>query len=488
MRARDAGPTPRRAAGPWGLVAWALPAAAVLLSQMQVNDLAFQVRAGRLMWDAGALLRHDVFTYTIAGAPWTNQQWGAQLSIAAAYGALGWRGLVFLQGMVVGAVYAATYRRTSREGAAPLVAALVTLSAFATALVLPGSLALRPQLVALPLFVGTAWIVGNRAAAPRRLLFLPLLGVVWANVHGSFPLLTVLLAIAFVADLAGRRGPMAWRTGSLALVSLATPLLSPWGIGIYRYLADLSSSQVVREVIAEWRPILTRMPAGAVFLGVVAAGAFVFVRRATRRPNLEETLGLLTFTGLALWSGRNVLWWSVAVPPVVGGLLAGWPPADVWSKTATRVCALAMACLLLLGSLRVMTRPVDELLTEDASPGLTASLAALTQEGRRAFTTRWASWFELALPGVPMFVDARVELFPDSIWDEYFVVVGVRGDWRDVLDRWHVSVVAAHREDDRELIDALSREPGWTVAYEDAEGVVFERIEPGVAEPVASGS
>ena len=87
-----------------------------------------------------------------------------------------------------------------------------------------------------------------------------------------------------------------------------------------------------------------------------------------------------------------------------------------------------------------------------------------------------------------MFVDARVELFPDSIWDEYFVVVGVRGDWRDVLDRWHVSVVAAHHEDDRELIDALSREPGWTVAYEDAEGVVFERIEPGVAEPVASGS
>jgi hypothetical protein len=459
---------------PWPLVVACLPAAAILLSQLQVNDLAYQVRAGQLMGDASAILRADVFTYTIAGAPWTNLQWGAQLTFAGLFAVGGWRTLIVVQAVIVAGVEWATYRRTRDAGAAPLPAAILTLAAFVTALVLPGALALRPQLLALPLFVVSAWIVRGRGEAPRRLLWLPVVGVVWANLHGSFPLLTLLLTLAFVADAVGRRRRLAAWTGGLALVSLLTPAVSPWGFGAYRYLVDVSSSPVARDVIAEWRSILTQMPAGPIFV-FAALGTLAIAWRGRRGMPLDDALGLIAFTALVLWSGRNVLWWSVVVPPILGARLTAWAPGGAWSRSSTRVVGAAMAALLLLGAVRVGTRPTDELLSEDATPGITATLNRFTQEDTRPFVTRWASWFELALP-MQQFVDARVELFPDRIWDDYFLVVGAGEGWEAVLDRWEVGVVVAARGDDDVLIAALAASGTWMPVYEDAHGIVFARV------------
>src|SRR4029453_2443680 len=100
-------------------------------------------------------------------APWTNLQWGAQLVFAGLFALGGWRTMIVVQAVIVGVVEWATYRRTRDAGAAPLPSAIFTLAAFVTALVLPGALALRPQLLALPLFVVSSWIVRPRAAAPR---------------------------------------------------------------------------------------------------------------------------------------------------------------------------------------------------------------------------------------------------------------------------------------------------------------------------------
>src|SRR6186713_1390625 len=135
--------------GPWPYLPWLVPVIAVLGARLVVTDLAYLLRSGRIMLDSHAVLRMDVFTYTIYGQPWLNQQWGASVLLSAWYAPFGWRGLVVLQAAIVGACFGATYRCCVSRGASKPVSAVATLICFAVVATLPGALALRPQLFAL---------------------------------------------------------------------------------------------------------------------------------------------------------------------------------------------------------------------------------------------------------------------------------------------------------------------------------------------------
>src|SRR5206468_11551856 len=90
------------------------------------------------------------------------------------------------------------YLACRAAGPRPRVAAGLTLGAFAVAWT---SLTLRPQLLAAMLFALTLWLVVGRRRHPRRLLWVPVVVAVWANVHGSFFLGPVLLGLAAFQDV-----------------------------------------------------------------------------------------------------------------------------------------------------------------------------------------------------------------------------------------------------------------------------------------------
>ena len=77
----------------WTFLAIALPTLAALLAPMPAVDLAYQLRAGGEILDSGAIPSVDWWTFTVAGSPWTDQQWGAQVLLELAYRATGWSGL-----------------------------------------------------------------------------------------------------------------------------------------------------------------------------------------------------------------------------------------------------------------------------------------------------------------------------------------------------------------------------------------------------------
>ncbi len=78
------------------VIAIATPLIVEFMGRMPAADLAYQVRAGDIMWRTHTLLRTDVFTFTVPGAPWINQQWGAQLLLGATHRAGGWNGVALL--------------------------------------------------------------------------------------------------------------------------------------------------------------------------------------------------------------------------------------------------------------------------------------------------------------------------------------------------------------------------------------------------------
>jgi hypothetical protein len=103
-----------------------------------------------------------------------------------------------------------------------------------------------------------------------------------------------------------------------------------------------------------------------------------------------------------------------------------------------------------------------------------ATAHAIPSRGRVFVSQPWGSWFEFAVPTDPVFVDSRIEIFPNRVWNDYVDVMTGREGWQGILDRWHVDAVVLQAEDTT-LGSLIAKDPGWRLVYRDELGSVFVR-------------
>ena len=72
----------------WAFLAIALPALGAVIANLPSVDLTYHLRAGVGILDGRGIPTTDTWTFTAFGAPWIDQQWGAQVILALL---TGWR-------------------------------------------------------------------------------------------------------------------------------------------------------------------------------------------------------------------------------------------------------------------------------------------------------------------------------------------------------------------------------------------------------------
>ena len=441
---------------------------------MRAIDLAYHVKTGRLILQAGHLLRTDPFTFTRGDHPWMNQQWGAQIVLGVAHRLLGWMGVAIAYAAAVGAGFGFLYSSCRRAGALPRTAAVLTLSGL---IVATGPPAPRPQALAVPLFTGT-WLLLARRDTWTWLV--PILALIWANVHGSFVLAPLLVLFALGDDLIERRS--AGRTMLLLLATVAATFVTPFGAGVWSYAVEISTNETIRNWVAEWRaPNPLSLSGGPFWLsGLVVLAMGVWKRREVR---LTDIARLVVFFALAVPAIRGILWWALAAPPIVSRWFRAPEPHAAGSE-ARRVDPLkvtAAACIVALLPIALFLRsgidPVTETsrrLAADAPEVLVdATREALPGGSRLLVYQPFASWFEYSLPEDPVMVDSRIELFSDAVWHDYDRVIAAADGWDRILDRHQIDgVILPPRA---VLKDDLSRADGWKRVVDGPAGSVFVR-------------
>lgn len=534
----------------WSFLAIALPALASLLVPMPSVDLAYQLRAGAGILAGGGIPAVDTWTFTVAGTAWLDQQWGAQVILAAVFQATSWTGLAILRATLVGLTFGFTFAAlrvswsmaSTRAGGSSIAssartATLLVLAAFAIA---APALALRPQLFAIPLFAASLVVLVERARHPRRLWLIPVFAVLWANLHGSFPLIVVLVALAWVDEVAllrmplpagHARLPMSRRlrgSTGLALIgafsALAT-LITPFGIDAWRYIENLARNPEITSAVTEWRPPTPLDPAGAVFYLslVLVIGVIAYRLRSDRGRTpaqfVAPIITVVVFGALGVVTGRGLAWWAIASIVSVVALQPGLRLADLRvprvpalrARTAREaslsesrrsplnalvVVVLALAAVMLLPVWRPLGAagvPVATL--SNAPQGIAEKLAFL--DGVGAFGTDgrvWnvvqplGSWFELTVPSAKFAVDSRIELFPPNAWTEARDIAEGSPETIAILDRHQVDAVVSPRstpfgssrltEPPDPLWTVLYNSGKWTDVYDDADGTIWVRTTP----------
>jgi hypothetical protein len=461
----------------WLFAAVLLPATAAMFNRMRTLDLAYHVRAGVESLSQAGIVRTDHMTFVIDGEPWLNQQWLAQIVLGSVHELGGWEGLVVLRGALAGLAFLFLLLACRARGASPRVAAGLTLLAAAVTF---SSQQLRPQLIALPLFTATLWIVATRREHPGRLWILPLMAVVWTNVHGSFVLASLPVWAGAAEDLIEGGWVRGRRSVFVAALVVATSLVNPYGPAVWGYVLTITSDDTIREHIVEWQSPFRLVYSGIAFLiAVGAVAAFVVINRSRLSfGRIWPWLALLgLYAAMGMVAVRATYWFSLTAVMVVSGLI---PPRDRTGPSGSRranLVVLAVLGLALIGSLpwwRTWRTGSDLVLLHGAPKAAVARAQRVLPSGAHLFVSQpLSSWVEFQAPGLPVFVDARIELFPDPVWDQYFSTH--RGDdgWRELLDLYQVDGVLL--EPEAPLVEEISRDEGWTRIHEDSETLVFVR-------------
>ncbi len=484
----------------WACLAVLLPVLGSLLASISTVDLAYHLRAGAILLDDRTLPSPDPLTFTAAGLAWLDQQWGAQAILAAIYRAGGWALLAVVRAGLVGLVAWLVYRACRSAGAGIRVAAWLTLAGFAVGLV---ALGMRPQLLGMVLFAATLAILAGRRAHPGLIWAIPVLVLVWSNVHGSFFLGPAAVAFAGLEDLVARR-PGAARTFLVALLSFAATFVNPFGLGVWTYAAGIAADPTIRRLITEWQPTSPLSFAGAMFYGSIVAGAvllIVAVRKGTeasgsRRRFLRlawpTLVWLVVLAAIGAFAERGVAWWSIGAPIAVAGLLdlaahgregsvpTEPPPQPRRSVVPTViVAAMVLVVIVLLPTWRGGDRLYGPTgLLTDAPHGITAAVEAVAGPTDRIWNAqRWGSWLEFAIPSAPVAVDSRIELIPADVWTDHLALSSGAPDWAGILDRRGVTIVVASATEQHALIELMRASPDWRVTADDEDGTVFVRTD-----------
>ena len=465
------------------LLAILLPAVASMLAPVLTEDIAYQIRTGQLIFEAGEIIDTDPFTFTVPGEPWLNQQWGAGVILAAAFDSTGWVGLLLLRALLIGLAFGLVYAACRATAASQIVSSLVTLSMFVVAAT---NLALRSQMFGVVSFAAVVAILAWRRKHPLLLWLIPLIMILWANTHGSFFVGWAAIGLAALEDLVAR-SRLALVTIAVGVVSVLATLIHPWGIDMWAYIVELSTHPLIASLVTEWQPSTLKTPTGLFFFISVAAVLVLLLVRG-RAISWLQVAWLAGLALLGLMAVRGVVWWAIGAAPIVAILVSGLvvrghtlgdPAFD--RPRGVGYTAIAGLTVVLALAVSPIWKPIDSLygpegVVHHAPRGVTETLLAEATTDDRLFAEqKWASWFEMAVPGVPVMVDTRIELFDREIWGDYLHVLGGRADWVDILDRWEVSLVAITAADEqvRPFLDAHE---SWELLHEDDEGVVYGRV------------
>jgi hypothetical protein len=458
------------------------------------GDTGWHIRTGDWILQHRRVPHADFFSFSKPGQPWFAWEWGWDVCFAWIHQHGGLAAVVFVNIVLLGAIFASLFRLVRRQCSNDLISIVVTL------LVLAGTslhwLA-RPHLVSW-LFLLLFSHILSRASQGRTgiLWWLPFLMLLWTNFHGGF-FVGIALVFTYAVDplvraLSGPRPrrfaePMPFMICGVACLLIS--FVNPYGCGLHQHVVAylLDSKQV--ENILEFQSINFRHPLARYFEILLALG-IVAAFQDLRRGRFTEALLILGWAHLALVSIRNIPIFLILTAPAVARTIAActgrftrFVAAAAEFEALERFPRLHLFPAAVLAALFLtMTRPGEaKLLRSEYDPAKYPAQAVERLRSSKALNVftddEWGDYLIYRMyPAGHVFVDGRSDFYGADFESRYLELMNVRYDWEQSLAKYGVDTVLLRVE--APLATALKESPRWKVVYDDGIALIFLREGP----------
>jgi hypothetical protein len=454
------------------------------------------LRMGEIILATHQVPRADPLSFTHAGEPWVDYEWGFEATI----GELDRAGGLPLVAAFCTAIFAATLLgiyRTLIHCGATLLAGLVTIGV--VFLTLNIHFCARPVIFTY-LFFAVVVEVWFRHTQPRGRdwLLLPVIFVAWANLHAGWAAALVFLALALVGRLidrvAGRAqgedAPLIPWIGLTLLCALVVSF-NPWGWTLYRRIFEFSTSYKSFALWDEYaRPNFAQPSMSAIAIMFIAG--VVILSRIVRRTRIwpaETMVPALFFLYEGLNAQRHVLLlMEIAAVPVARELsalfegrafpflrdrLRQFSERQLLARGDAWLAVVVAVALTLLFVPSVAGRHLT--VGKTVSSRLVDFLRAHPDRFTRPLVTTWNAGPLLwdLRPGFRVSFDDRGDFYGDATVFSFVHLYNGAAGWRDTLEKGGYD--SAILDPPLKLNQLLHATPDWHEVYRDEHAVVYWR-------------
>jgi tetratricopeptide (TPR) repeat protein len=470
------------------------------LGKISESDTFWHLKTGEWIISHGAIPRIDPFSATVNGKPWLDWEWLFQAGIYVLYAWGGFQALVVGKAMIVFLTGVVLFLACRQNGAGVAIAGFMVMAALVAA---RERLEVRPDVLMLLFAASTvALLESARHGRPRGLLWLPVLQLVWANVHASFPLGLALMATYGVVQGIEFAARKQWRCllaiVATLLLSCAACFVNPFGIQLVRHAIEQTSPSGPSGAIGEWQPtrlLLLTEPNWALqvfwwlfWLNPVVLVAVLVIKR--REFPWAHALVVAAMSVLALRANRFTALYAVVTAPILAhGLVvlqkkfAGAKRTD-WGEATGEIVVGATAVFLIFAVVTdrwalAEDRPAEFGLGVDGTmvPMRAMAMMAKLPPGLNVFNTYlsggpmiWAIY-----PQWRPFCDGRANLYGRDFIDQYRAAMYDPSKWEKWMRERSVSVayIQYGTADDRGLLQYLVKSRVWDMLYFDHAACIF---------------
>jgi hypothetical protein len=322
------------------------------------------------------------------------------------------------------------------------------------------------------------------------------------NLHAGWVLLFLFGGAVIVGEAIDRLlrrnidpGPLSWtELGWLALMLAASGVAlvaNPNGVAIYGYPGYTVGIGALSDFVGEWQSASLSNLFGWMLLGFVVLGALPTLVLAQRRIRSSDALmlvGVITMSVIAVRFllitgpiGAAIV--AVYLSPALAATSAGsrWSTVlqrlDRSAQGITAAVSIGLVAVLVLGGLslafaRAMPASQEAEIAREFPAGAVEWMRA-HDVGSRGFNLyEWGGYLGLTLPGEPIFIDGRADVFGDQVIRDYVSIIGLAQP-QAMLDRYGVDHVITRPDD--ALARWLDSSHAWVRRYADNRSGIWVR-------------
>jgi hypothetical protein len=486
----------------WGLAALVGIFVFVNTHPIRPQDFWWHITIGRQIVSTGQIPATDIYSYTAGGQAYPSYQmfWLMEIVLYALYHLGGPALVVFAHSLWITLSYVVLFWLSKQASQSWRTAAFCVLLAAALGL---NDWNVRPQ--GITFLLGSLYLMAiyqyRRQSRWYWLVIFPLGMLVWVNSHGTFLIGLVLIALwwgqdlweAFIHRVRGQKvktlKPLVMGGGILALTTLVC-LLNPRGIGIVDYLRTLTGNPVVQNLVVEWAAPTFHTYLGIAFFICLFIFALLLVF-SPKRPSFFQIATLVIFGSLGVKTSRGIVWFGLVMAPIVGEHLGEMIRRfQVSSQRLTKgegsrlINLIFVSVILLMGFISLpwfksyLPLPPAKagLISTETPIKATQFLLEANPPGRLFNSISFGSYLIwAAYPQYQVFVDTRIELFPEKVWMDYLNVSNAVGAWETTLLDYGVNTLMLNTVEQAPLIQAVQASPDWQLLYSDSTAYIYLR-------------
>ncbi|MGE5054683.1 MAG: hypothetical protein ACM3WP_11010 [Acidobacteriota bacterium] len=446
-------------------------------------DIWWHLHNAKYLVQNHALPRYDMYSFTVAGHPWINHEWLAEIPFYCAWRLLGLSGIDALTITLLSLIYLGVLYLAWKESGNFKAATIATVCA-----IFLGRSSFGPRTILCGYACLVLLLIILQRVRQRKfaaLWLIPPLFCLWINAHGSWSLGMIVFSVVIGGRFLDVRcrliqdEPWAGNEKKRLLwtwaVSVAFLFINPYGWRLVFYPLDLAFRQETNiEHVTEWVSLNFHDPRGKFVLLLLIVTVFSAQLRSRRWSWTD--LALVSF---GVYSGltyvRFLCLMGVLLAPALAKMVDFVPPyrADL----DTPIINVLAALLVVAGIVHYWPKQSNLASTvQDQYPaGAVSYLKTHPVNGPTLNYYLWGGYLNWQEPSTKVFIDGRADIFDYSgVFREYLDVIGIhRPD--AILEKYKIRyVLFPHNEP---FTYVLEHNAGWRTVYSDGNSVLFERAD-----------